>query len=51
LTPAQVYDALSYAHDHPEMFEALEKDSISAWQSRFRERMDAESYAKLTGAA
>ena len=51
LTPAQVYDALSYAHDHPETFETLEKDSISAWQSRLRERMDAESYAKLTGAA
>lgn len=51
LTPAQVYDALSYAHDHPETFETLEKDSISAWQSRLRERMDAESYAELTGAA
>ena len=50
LTPAQVYNALSYAHDSPETFEALEKDSISAWQSRLRERMDAESYAKLTGA-
>jgi uncharacterized protein (DUF433 family) len=34
LTPAQVYDALSYAHDHPETLEMIETHSAAAWQTR-----------------
>ena len=37
LTPAQVYDALSYYHDHIDEIEALlEANSVSAWQERLR---------------
>ena len=49
LTPAQVYDALSYAHDHPEALKALDVNSVSAWQAHLRERLDPEAYARLTG--
>jgi uncharacterized protein (DUF433 family) len=51
LSQAQVYDALSYAHDHPEMLAALEKQGIEAWQARLRQRLDPDAYARLTGAA
>lgn len=49
LTAAQVYDALSYAHDHPKTLEGLDSHSVSAWQARLRERLDAADYARLTG--
>jgi uncharacterized protein (DUF433 family) len=49
LTPAQVYDALSYAHDHPELLAALDEHSVAAWQARLRARLDPEDYARLTG--
>lgn len=49
LTTAQVYDALSYAHDHPEILEALNEHTVAAWQDRLRERLEPEAYARLTG--
>lgn len=48
LSPAQVYDALSYAHDHPEMLAALDKHAVEAWQARLQQRMDPDAYARLT---
>lgn len=51
LTPAQIYDALSYAHDHPETMEALALHSTDAWQTRLRERLGPEAYTRLTGAS
>lgn len=49
LTPAQVYDALSYVHDHPEMLAALEEHSVAAWQARLQASLAPEAYARLTG--
>ncbi len=49
LTPAQVYDALSYAHDHPETLAALEEHNVTAWQARLQARLDPEAYTRLTG--
>lgn len=50
LTLAQVYDALSYYHDHVDEVEAaLEANSTDAWQERLRQRMGDAAYARLTG--
>jgi uncharacterized protein (DUF433 family) len=49
LTPAQIYDALSYAHDHPEVLTSLTENTTTAWQARLKERLDPEAYAQLTG--
>ncbi|MDX9952714.1 MAG: DUF433 domain-containing protein [Anaerolineae bacterium] len=49
LSQAQVYDALSYAHDHPEALAALEEHSAGAWQARLQARLDPAAYARLTG--
>lgn len=52
LTLAQVYDALSYYHDHVDQVEALlDANSATAWQSRLRQQMSDEDYARLTGEA
>lgn len=50
LSPAQIYDALSYAHDHPEMLAALDEHAIEVWQARLQQRLDPSAYARLTGA-
>ncbi len=50
LTPAQVYDALSYAYDHPELLAARDEHSVAAWQERLQQRLTPEAYARLTGA-
>lgn len=50
LTPAQVYDALSYAHDHPETLAVLDEQSVEAWQAHLQQRLDPEAYNRLTGA-
>ena len=50
LTLAQVYDALSYYHDHVNEVEALlEANSTDAWQERLRQRIGDPAYARLTG--
>lgn len=51
LTPAQVYDALSYYHDHREEVDReLAEDSESVWASRLREMAGSdEAYARMTG--
>jgi len=52
LTLAQVYDALSYYHDHVDEIDALlEANSIAAWQERMRQRLGDTAYARLTGEA
>lgn len=52
LTLAQVYDALSYYHDHIDEVEALlEANSIAAWQERLRQQLGDAAYARLTGEA
>ena len=50
LTPAQIYDALSYAHDHPETLAAPAEHTVAAWEARLQARLDPEAYARLTGA-
>jgi uncharacterized protein (DUF433 family) len=50
LTLAQVYDALSYAHDHPEVLAAMNDHTVAAWRARLESRLDPEAYARLTGA-
>jgi uncharacterized protein (DUF433 family) len=49
LTLAQVYDALSYAHDYPEVIAALEDHTVAAWQARLQKRLGREVYDRLTG--
>jgi uncharacterized protein (DUF433 family) len=50
LTLAQVYDALSYYHDHMDEIESLlEANSTTAWQERLRQQMGDTAYARLTG--
>lgn len=52
LTLAQVYDALSYFHDHTaEIEEALAAHTVDAWQERLKERLGEPAYARLTGKA
>ncbi|MEA3340528.1 MAG: DUF433 domain-containing protein [Chloroflexota bacterium] len=52
LTLAQIYDALSYYHDHIDEVETLlEANSIAAWQERLRQQMSDTAYARLTGQA
>jgi uncharacterized protein (DUF433 family) len=52
LTLAQVYDALSYFHDHTaEIEEALAAHTVDAWQKRLKERLGEPAYARLTGEA
>ncbi len=51
LTLAQVYDALSYAQDHPDTLAALDEQSVTAWQERLQATLTPEAYARLTGAA
>ena len=52
LTLAQVYDALSYYHDHVDEVDALlEANSITAWQERLRQRLGDTACARLTGEA
>lgn len=50
LSPAQIYDALSYAHDHPELLAALDENTVAAWQMRLQAHLDPDAYARLTGA-
>lgn len=50
LTLAQVYDALSYYHDHKEEIEAeLERNTPEFTNNYFRERLGEEGYLKITG--
>jgi uncharacterized protein (DUF433 family) len=50
LTLAQVYDALSYYHDHAEEIEReLEQNSEASGQAYLRERLGAEGYLRVTG--
>ena len=50
LTLAQVYNALSYYHDHIDEIESLlETNTTAAWQERLRQQMDDTAYARLTG--
>jgi len=52
LTLAQVYDALSYYHDHIDKVDVLlEANSIAAWQERLRQRSGDTAYTRLTGEA
>jgi len=52
LNLAQVYDALSYYHDHTaEIEEALATNTVDAWQERLKERLGEPAYARLTGEA
>jgi uncharacterized protein (DUF433 family) len=50
LTLAQVYDALSYFHDHPDEIEGtLASHAVDVWQRQMRERLGNTAYARLTG--
>jgi uncharacterized protein (DUF433 family) len=49
LTQAQVYDALSYAHDHPDLLAALDENTVAVWQTHLQQHLDPEAYAHLTG--
>jgi uncharacterized protein (DUF433 family) len=50
LTLAQVYDALSYFHEHlDEIEEAISCHEVDAWQKQMRERLGDAAYARLTG--
>jgi uncharacterized protein (DUF433 family) len=50
LTLAQVYDALSYFHDHPDQIErVLASRAVDIWQKQMRERLGDAAYARLTG--
>lgn len=50
LTLAQVYDALSYSHDHqPEVDAELERYTEEWAFSAFRERLGEDGYLKITG--
>jgi uncharacterized protein (DUF433 family) len=50
LTLAQVYDALSYFHEHLDEIEgALSSRAVEAWQKQMRERLGDTTYARLTG--
>lgn len=51
LNLAQVYDALSYYHDHQEEIEAeLAEDSEAVWKARLRDLMRSEEdFARITG--
>jgi uncharacterized protein (DUF433 family) len=50
LTLAQVYDALSYFHEHlDEIEEVLSCHAVEAWQKQMRERLGDAAYARLTG--
>ena len=50
LTLAQVYDALSYFHEHLDGIEgALSSHAVAAWQKQMRERLGDAAYARLTG--
>ena len=52
LTLAQVYDALSYFHDHTaEIKESLSAHTVEAWQERLKKRLGEPAYARLTGEA
>jgi uncharacterized protein (DUF433 family) len=51
LTPAQVYDALSYYEDHREMIDAaMVAHTPDAWRARLQEELGDEAAAKLLGA-
>jgi hypothetical protein len=50
LTLAQVYDVLSYFHEHRDEVEgALSSRAVDAWQKQLRERLGDTAYARLTG--
>jgi len=51
LTLAQIYDALSYYHEHKaEIDKELSEDSEDIWRDRLREMMDSEAdFALITG--
>lgn len=52
LTLAQIYDALSYYHDHIDEVETILKtNTTAAWQERLHQRMGDAAYARLTGKA
>jgi len=52
LTLAQVYDALSYFHEHIDEIEgSLSSQAVEAWQKQMRERLGNAAYARLTGGA
>ena len=50
LKPAQVYDALSYYHDHKdEIDQELLEHTVDAWRDRLKERLGETAYAALVG--
>jgi uncharacterized protein (DUF433 family) len=50
LKPAEVYDALSYYHDHKdEIDRELAEETVDTWQDRLRERLGEADYSALTG--
>jgi uncharacterized protein (DUF433 family) len=50
LKPAEVYDALSYYHDHEEEIELeLTEHTVDAWQNRLKQRLGESAYSTLTG--
>jgi hypothetical protein len=50
LTLAQVYDAMSYYHDHQaEIERELSENTEANTRSHLRERLDEESYQQVTG--
>ena len=50
LTLAQVYDALSYFHEHlDEIEDTLSSHAVEVWQRQLRDRLGDTAYARLTG--
>ena len=48
LTPAQIYDALSYYEDHRPQIEAiLQANTPEAWQARLGQQLGQETSARL----
>jgi uncharacterized protein (DUF433 family) len=51
LKPAEVYDALSYYHDHEDEIEQeLAEHTVETWQDRLKDQMGEAAYFALTGA-
>lgn len=50
LKPAEIYDALSYYHDHQDEIEQeLAEHTVDAWQDRLKEQLGEAAYRTLTG--
>jgi hypothetical protein len=50
LTPAQIYDALSYYEDHRvQIDEALNSNTPEMWQAQLEQRLGRQAAAKVLG--